>query len=186
MISLDIDKSWTLFLDRDGVINVKRENDYVKNWEEFFFIDGSLEALGYLSKIFGKIVIVTNQRGVGRGIMTENDLINIHKQMIKSINSHCGHIDKIYYCTDIMNESLFRKPNSGMALNAKDDFPEINFAKSIMIGDSISDLYFGKRLGMITVNIEESLVLTDFQCIRVKSLQEFATILSSSDKFIFR
>jgi len=69
MKALKIDKTWTLFLDRDGVINHKRVNDYVKNWSEFSFIKGSLEAIYLLSQIFGKIIIVTNQRGVGRCII---------------------------------------------------------------------------------------------------------------------
>ena len=66
MFSFKIDKTWTLFLDRDGVINVKRDNDYVKNWEEFVFINGSIKAISRLTKVFGRIIIVTNQRGVGK------------------------------------------------------------------------------------------------------------------------
>lgn len=148
MVSLEIDKTWTLFLDRDGVINHKRENDYVKNWNEFYFINGSLDAISYLSKVFGKIIIVTNQRGVGRGIMKEEDLILIHEKMLKSIKRKCGKVDKIYYATDLLDSSEFRKPNTGMANKAKLDFPSIEFGNSIMIGDSKTDMIFGKRMGM--------------------------------------
>ena len=145
---LEIDKSWTLFLDRDGVINEKRENDYVKNWAEFSFINGSLKAISDLSKIFGKIIIVTNQRGVGRGLMKEEDLIYIHDKMIDEINLNFGRIDKIYYCLEVSENAEGRKPNIGMGLKAKNDFPEIDFRKSIIVGDSKSDIKFGENLGM--------------------------------------
>ncbi len=150
-----IDKTWTLFLDRDGVINKKIENNYVKNWSEFIFIDGVLEAISNISNIFGTIIIVTNQRGVGRGIMTESDLISIHKIMKEEIVNMYGRIDKIYYCTDILDSSQCRKPNIGMARQAKLDFPHIDFKKSIMVGDSLSDLHFGRKLGMMTCIINK-------------------------------
>lgn len=144
----EIDKTWTLFLDRDGVINKKIENDYVKNWDEFSFIDGSLDAISSLSKVFGKIIIVTNQRGVGRGVMNEEDLASIHEKMIAEIKLNSGKIDKIYYCIEVSEFAACRKPNVGMAVKALVDFPDINFNKSIIVGDSISDLMFGQKLGM--------------------------------------
>lgn len=151
---MKVDNSWTLFLDRDGVINKKIENNYVKCWEEFEFICGSLEAIGNLSKKFGKIIIVTNQRGIGKGLMAESDLFFIHDKMLSEIKKNHGHIDKIYFCADISEKSQNRKPNIGMALMAKIDFPEIEFNKSVIIGDSESDIQFGKRLGMKTILIQ--------------------------------
>jgi len=145
-MEIKFDKTWTLFLDRDGVINEKRDNDYIKNWSEFFFTYRARESLAILSTFFDKIIIVTNQRGVGKGIMTEQDLLLIHEKMLKSIKAKSGRIDKIYYCTDILDSSEFRKPNIGMALRAKMEFPSIDFKKSIMVGDSETDMIFGKRL----------------------------------------
>lgn len=151
---LQIDSRWTLFLDRDGVINRGIEHGYVKNLSEFQLIDGALEALRKLSKIFPRIIIVTNQQGVGKGVMTENDLIAIHKEMLKKITDAGGRIDKIYYCTAADEEnSPYRKPNTGMAIQAKSDFPEIDYEKSIMVGDSLSDMEFGKRLNMKTIQL---------------------------------
>ena len=75
------DYSWTLFLDRDGVINTKIENDYVKKWEDFHFVDGSLNSLHLLSKKFHRIIIVTNQQGIGKGLFTEDDLSLVHNKM---------------------------------------------------------------------------------------------------------
>ena len=71
---MNIDNAWSIFLDRDGVINEKLENDYVKSWGEFIFKHGTLEAIAGLGKLFGHIFIVTNQRGVGLGKMTEAEL----------------------------------------------------------------------------------------------------------------
>lgn len=143
----------TLFLDRDGVINRHLPDNYMKKWEEFEFLPGVLEAMKIFSGYFKHILVVTNQRGVGKGIMTENNLIIIHNNMISEINRHQGRIDKVYYCTDIDKDSPNRKPNPGMALQAKSDFPEIDFKKSIMVGDDVSDMEFGNRLGMKTILI---------------------------------
>lgn len=156
--NLNIDKDWTLFLDRDGVINHKIENDYVRKWSQFKFLPGVLKAIKGFSKIFGKIIIVTNQRGIRRRLMTEEDLWEIHENMLKKISRTGGKIDKIYYCPcDIDDNSRGRKPNIGMALQSKKDFPEINFSKSIMVGDSLSDMEFGKKSGMITIFISNNL-----------------------------
>ena len=148
-----IKNSFSLYLDRDGVINKKKDNDYVKSWDEFFFIEGSLKAISILSNIFKNIFIVTNQRGIGRGIMTDQDLDIIHNKMIGEIESKKGRIDKIYYCSDIDYLSLNRKPNPGMALNSKNDFNDVDFNKSFMVGDQLSDIEFGKNLGMKTILI---------------------------------
>ena len=149
-----IDKEWTLFLDRDGVINERLIGDYVKNPEEFRFIDGVPEAMAGLSKVFGYIFIVTNQQGIGKGLMTEEDLRIIHDIMVAGIQSADGRINKIYHCSDLeRDDSPCRKPNTGMALRAKKDFSEIDFNKSVMVGDGLHDMEFGRRLGMLRVFI---------------------------------
>ncbi|MEO8765540.1 MAG: HAD-IIIA family hydrolase [Ginsengibacter sp.] len=147
-----IDTTWTLFLDRDGVINDEKRLDYIHNWEEFKFYDGVKEALKIFSGKFGKIFIVTNQRGVARGLTKLEDLERIHKNMITEFENAGGRIDKVYYSTDLENESPNRKPNPGMGLQAKKDFPGIDFSKSVMIGNTLSDMKFGRNLKM-AVNI---------------------------------
>lgn len=148
-----IDKAWTLFLDRDGVINQDKPNDYVYNVEEFRFYDDVLKALAYFNKRFGRIVIVTNQRGVGRGLMTEEDLLLIHEKMLLDIDESGGRIDKIYYCTSMDNTHPNRKPNPGMAIEARKDFPEIDFSKAVIVGNNLSDMGFGRNAGIYTVFI---------------------------------
>ena len=146
-----IDNCWTLFLDRDGVINFERNNDYVKAWEEFKFYDESIKALPLLAAKFTTIVIATNQKGVGKGIMTEESLQTIHHNMVNEIVNLGGRIDHIFYCTDLDNESINRKPQPGMALQAKEKFPSIDFTKSIMVGNRTSDMEFGRNAGLHTV-----------------------------------
>jgi len=149
----NIDRSWTLFLDRDGVINVEKEDDYIRNVSEWTFIDGVLEALEKFHKVFGNVFIVTNQRGVGKGLMSESDLENIHQHMLQEIRTSGGDITGIYYCTSVDQADTRRKPNPGMALQARSDFPDVNFSRSLMIGNTMSDMQFGKACGMFTIFI---------------------------------
>ena len=154
--NLKIDHSWTLFLDRDGVINRRIVDEYVRKLEEFEFLPGVLDALKILSNVFPRIIIVSNQQGVGKGFMTDQQVINLHEMMIKIINDAGGRIDKVYYCSAIQESNSFhRKPNIGMALSARKDFPGINFKKSIMVGDSLSDMIFGKSVKMKTVFLSD-------------------------------
>lgn len=158
--NLNIDKSWTLFLDRDGVINKKLNNDYVKNWVEFQFLDHVLDSIKYFSKIFGKIIVVTNQQGIAKRLYSIQDLEMIHKNMMYEISYHGGKIDKVYFSPYLDSENHpTRKPKIGMALKAKEDFKEISFEKSIIVGDSMSDMIFGRNAGMKTIFISEKEVL---------------------------
>jgi len=147
----DIKSNWTLFLDRDGVINVEKNEDYIKSWDEFQFYDNSLIALPILASIFKTIVITTNQKGIGKGLMTHEDLLNIHNNMISSVQKVGGRIDHIFYCPDLDNESPNRKPQPGMAFQAKSLFPDIEFNNSIIVGNRMSDMNFGRNVGMHTI-----------------------------------
>ncbi|MCX6286359.1 MAG: HAD family hydrolase [Bacteroidetes bacterium] len=155
---LKIDKTWTLFLDRDGVINQRLVDDYVRIWEQFEFKPGVKEALKELSCIFGRIVVVSNQQGVGKGLMSESDLEEVHGRMISVVSTAGGRIDAVFFCPALEGEKSFnRKPNIGMALQSRKRFPEIRFRQSVMVGDSLSDMIFGKRVGMKTVFLSADL-----------------------------
>lgn len=148
------DRSWFLFLDRDGVINKKIANASVLSPDDFKFMEGVKESIAWFSKSFARIFIVTNQQAVGKAKMTMADLESIHKKMLEEIRSSGGNIDRIYYCTAPDNmPGYYRKPSPGMAVKAKKDFPEIDFRKSIMAGDTLNDMKFGKNMKMITVFI---------------------------------
>lgn len=151
---IPFDKSWTLFLDRDGVINKKIDNDYVKRWEDFHFLPGVTDALKKFNAVFGKIVIVTNQQGIGKGVFTEKDLEATHDNMVQEIIRQGGRIDRIYFCPALHSEnSPNRKPNTGMGMQAIKEFPEIDLERAVIVGDSITDMQFGRTLGMRTVYI---------------------------------
>tara|TARA_B100001109_G_scaffold254484_1_gene254289 strand:- start:4635 stop:5177 length:543 start_codon:yes stop_codon:yes gene_type:complete len=175
---LQIDKQWTLFLDRDGVINKKLDDDYVKNIEEFSFIKGSKEAIAVFNLLFGRIVVVTNQQGIGKGLMSKQDLKEVHDYMELELVKAGAHLDKIYYCPELAESNAScRKPNTGMAEEARKDFPEIDFKKSIMIGDSLSDMQMGKRVGMVTLFITDEEVVMKEADFQFKSLAEIAKSL---------
>jgi D-glycero-alpha-D-manno-heptose 1-phosphate guanylyltransferase len=150
----NVDAGWTVFLDRDGVINYEKEHNYILSWDEFEFYPGVTEAIRLLSKKFNPVIVVSNQRGVGRGLMAEEDLLNIQKRMKLRIEEDGGRIDKIYYCTANEATHFYRKPNPGMALQAARDFPFIDLSKSIMVGNKPSDMQFGRNAGTYTVYLK--------------------------------
>ncbi len=154
MIDAEYFKGWSLFLDRDGVINNRIPGDYVKRMEEFVFVKKSPEAIAKFSKIFKHIFIVTNQQGIGKGIMDELDLGMVHEYMLHGIQKAGGRIDKVYFCPGLAKDKPFcRKPQIGMAILAKSDFPDVDFTKSLMIGDSLSDIQFAHHAGMQAIYI---------------------------------
>jgi D-glycero-D-manno-heptose 1,7-bisphosphate phosphatase len=146
-----INKDWTLFLDRDGVINVEKDQSYIFHYGEFAFYEDNLAALRLLAGIFPRIVVVTNQRGVGKGLMTAEALADIHAKMTAAVAAGGGRIDAVYYCDSLSNDHPHRKPNPGMALAAQQDLPDIDLSKSVMVGNNISDMEFGRNAGMYTV-----------------------------------
>lgn len=144
----------TLFLDRDGVINRRTPGDYIRRPEDFVFESGVLQALSVLNQHFGRIVVVTNQAGIGKGLMTEADLAAVHRFMLAGIEQAGGRVDRVYYCPHRAEMNCgCRKPAVGMALQAQADFPDIRFEQAWMVGDSLSDMQFGQALGMKTILI---------------------------------
>ena len=157
------EKYTTLFLDRDGVINKKLEGRYVSRWEEFEFIPNTLQAVNILSKLFKRIFIVTNQQGIGKGIMSQNDLLFLHQRMIKEVEKASGKIDKIYFCPHLEKDNCnCRKPKTGMIEKAILDFPEIEVKNAYLIGDSPSDIQVGKLAGLHTVKVDDKFTLYDW------------------------
>ena len=169
---LKVDPYWSLFLDRDGVINRRIVDGYVKTWEELGFLPGVIEAFQVFSQRFGAIVVVSNQQVVGKGLMTAADVEHIHERMKQEITMAGGRADAFYFAPQLSGDrSIMRKPGIGMALKARKDFPQIRFRYSIMAGDSVSDMIFGKRTGMVTVLIADNPDLArkypeliDFRC----------------------
>lgn len=176
-----IDKTWTLFLDRDGVLNEEKKDSYIFNREELKIFDYVAESIALLSFIFGKLILVTNQKGIGKGLMTIDDLADIHLFLQESLAKEGGKLNAIYFAPDLASSSPNRKPNAGMALQAKRDFPAIDFSKSIMVGNRMSDMEFGRNAGMHTVFVATTHPETEFPHAnidyRFDSLADFAQAL---------
>lgn len=178
----NIDSSWCLFLDRDGVINTRKMGGYIQTVEEFEFLDGAAAAIAELSAVFKYIFVVTNQQGIGKGLMTESDLSDIHRYMEQQVNTNGGKITKCYYAPGLNAENnLLRKPNTGMGLLAKEEYPDVDFSKSIMVGDSDTDIQFGTKLGMKTVRIINGEKIVTPADLSVNSLSEFKTWIKTNE-----
>ncbi len=138
-----------LFLDRDGVLNERIIGDYVRNIEQLKVFKEAGPLLSVLRPSFKRIFVVTNQQGIGKGLMNEADLHLIHKKLIDELGQGEALIDYIFHCPSLKNAGdQDRKPSIGMALKAKAMYPDISLEHSLMIGDSVSDIEFGKNAGM--------------------------------------
>ena len=176
------DSSWTIFLDRDGVINRRLPDSYVKAIDDFEFLPGVLDAIKKLSLHFNRIIVVTNQQGLGKGLMTIDELKIVNDYMLSKVSESGGRIDGVYFCDKLKGEiPNCRKPNPDMAYMAQKDFPDIDFKRSIIFGDSVTDMEFGKNLGMKTVLIptkeeEKSIYPTIEVDWRIKGLNQSAPL----------
>ena len=153
----------TLFLDRDGVINRWLPGDYVRSWDQFAFLPGILESLRKWASHFKRIIIVSNQRGVGKGKMTQEELEAVHARMRAEIAAAGGRIDAIYTCSELDKDHPLRKPQTGMFDQARRDFPDIIPARSLMLGDSEYDRAFAANCGMRFVLMETADLTLRFQ-----------------------
>lgn len=153
----------TVFLDRDGVINVKApEGDYIKSWSEFHFLPGAIEAIRLLNDHNWHVVIITNQRGIARHLMTMQDLNRIHFFMEEELQNHGAHVDGVYVCPHEKGTCHCRKPDIGLFMQAEQDFP-VDKSKSWMIGDSQSDIEAGRNYGIRTISVVNLNPLADKQ-----------------------
>ena len=135
-----------LILDRDGVINHVKANGYISSTSEFVFCKDFLNHIKLLSETFRYIFVVSNQKGIGKGLMTMEELESIHEKMIDIILNHGGRIDKIYVSTSADNNAIENKPNIGLANKIKEDFSCIDFNSTVVVGDSASDYMFADKL----------------------------------------
>lgn len=159
---------------------------YVKSWSEFEFIDGSIQAISSLRLFFSRIIVVTNQQGIGKNIMPLNHLKDIHQKMQADLQANGCFVDRIYYCPHLETlQCNCRKPRTGMAFQAKNDFPEIEFETSAIAGDSPSDLEFGHKLGMKTILIRNKQTMDLRTTLHFDSLFDFSTHLAKYPKALF-
>jgi D-glycero-D-manno-heptose 1,7-bisphosphate phosphatase len=151
---INIEPYDTLMLDRDGTINVHLIGDYVKCWDEFEFIPGVLDAMPIFAQHFKHIFVVTNQRGIGKGKFTEDNLADIHSRMVSEIEKCGGRIDGIYYSTALSDYDTRRKPNQGMFVEILSDYPDVSPEKTLMVGDGDVDEEFARNCGIAFCRID--------------------------------
>lgn len=147
----------SLFVDRDGVINKRNFDGYITQISEFEFLPGVIEAFKTLRPIFDNIFIVTNQQGVGKKIMNIEDLNSIHGFMLASLLAENIEIQEVYCCTHLESENCeCRKPKIAFFEKATQKYQNINKENSFIVGDTISDMMFGRNSGIKTVLISEN------------------------------
>ncbi len=152
MLTAGRDGRWTVFLDRDGTINRKAsEGEYVLSADQLVLLDGAAAAIARLRSAGARVVVVTNQRGVALGRMTLDDLASVHGELAARLAGAGAALDAIYACPHERGSCDCRKPAPGMFLRAVEDEPSIDLEGSAMVGDSITDVEAGARLGMTTV-----------------------------------
>lgn len=136
-----------IFLDRDGVIIENREN-YVRGWSDVAFIPGVLSALEKLSASSYKIVIITNQSAVGRGIISLAAANEINRQVVNQIEKNGGRVDGVFICPHAPSVQCdCRKPQPGLLLQAAAAL-KIDLSGSVMVGDALSDVQAGQNAGV--------------------------------------
>ena len=130
------------------------EGRYVESWSDFHLLPGVAEAVRDLNRAGLRVLVVSNQRGIALGRYTSADVVAIHSALQSLLQSHGAHIDGFYFCPHDKQQCDCRKPLPGLFNQALADFPAIEAATSVMIGDSYSDIEFGRRLGMFTVFLD--------------------------------
>ncbi len=150
----------TVFLDRDGVIN-KNLDDYVKTIEELEIFPFVSKAIKNLNEMNFKVIVITNQSAINRGIITHQKIREIHQNIQNHLRKNNAFIDAFYYCPHRPNENCFcRKPKSGLLTQAIQEFL-VDVDKSWMIGDNESDIIAGKNIGTKTIKISAGYNLED-------------------------
>lgn len=172
-LSWNVDSSWTLFIDRDGVINERNFEGYILNKKDFVFKEGVLESSKSLFSKFKHVVLVTNQQCIGKGLISSDGVREIHDYMESRLIQNGAKIDLVLVAPEIRgSENSTRKPKPHMAILAQEKIKSIDFSKSIMVGDTDSDIQFGKNLEMKTVLIESTEKCTIIPDVEVSSLME--------------
>ena len=171
-----------VFLDRDGVLNRNLPNGrFVARWDEFELLPGVLDAIAALNQSGRAVIVITNQRGIALGLYSRNDLDGIHERLRERLAARGARLDAIYVCPHDDGQCDCRKPLTGLFEQAFQDFPAARPENSVMVGDSLSDIEAGGRLGMRTAFVtgsdeagtEEARRSVELATLSVASLPEF-------------
>lgn len=172
-----------VFLDRDGVINRNASDGaYVTSWEEMQLLPGVEQAIAQLNQASRIVIVVTNQRGVALGRLSESQLQSIHEKLTSHLGSFGARIDAIYYCPHNVEQCNCRKPKTGLFDRAFHDFPGATGENSVVIGDSDSDIVAGESLGMKTILIRG--LANSTEALRVQPSASGSSLLEVVEKYL--
>ena len=144
-----------VFLDRDGVVNMKPPaGDYVRHWRDFRLVPTIAEWIRLFNALDLLVIVVTNQRGIARGLMRREDVEEIHAKMLTELAVCGARIDDVFYCPHDRDECACRKPETGLVEQARAKW-NIDLAGSLMIGDSDKDAELAARCGMKFLRVDE-------------------------------
>jgi D-glycero-D-manno-heptose 1,7-bisphosphate phosphatase len=144
----------TAFLDRDGTINEPAaKGEYVTSPEEIRLLPGAAEAIRLLGEHGAKVVVVTNQRGIALGKMSEADLRRVNERLVEDLARDGAHLDAILHCPHHEGTCECRKPGTGMFERAAREIEGVELEGAAMVGDTARDIEAGRRLGLTTVRI---------------------------------
>jgi D-glycero-D-manno-heptose 1,7-bisphosphate phosphatase len=162
-----------VFLDRDGVINQKpTEGQYVTRWEEMYLLPGVAQAIGLLNRADFRVIVISNQRCVAKGLVTAQEVDFMHQRMCEHFAAAAANIDGVYYCPhEKWPACSCRKPAPGMLLDAARKH-QLDLAASWMIGDSEIDVEAGRNAGCRTARLLESDTVDDQADVVAFSLRE--------------
>lgn len=148
-------KKRAIFLDRDGVINKKpKEHDYVKSWEEFFWLPDVKKAIKLANEAGFLVIVISNQRGVAKGLMTREDVEEINQKMVDELKVNGARVNGVYWCGHNYSDNCdCRKPKPGLILQAAKDC-KIDLTNSWVIGDTKDDIKAGMAAGCKTLKIK--------------------------------
>lgn len=151
----------TVFLDRDGTLNVKAsDDDYVRTPDQVTLLPGVADGVRRLNDAGLRLVVVSNQRGVARGLMDSADLAAVNRRLAALLAEHGAHLDAGYYCTHDKDECDCRKPLPGLLMQAVRDDPGIDLAAAVLIGDTESDVGAAAAVGVPAIRIAAGPVQT--------------------------
>ena len=143
-----------VFLDRDGVINQNRDDDYVKSWHEFAFLPGSRKAIQRLLKEDVPIIVISNQAGIGKGLVSDATVQEINRRLVAQTSVAGRKISAAYYCPHRVEDGCeCRKPKPGMLLKAAAEW-DLDLTRCYLVGDAMSDIEAGSAVGCTTLLVK--------------------------------
>lgn len=171
-----------LFLDRDGVINVAPpRGEYITSWKQFRFLPGAIDVLSTACTLGYTLIIVTNQQAIGKGLLNNADLTRLHRRMISALRKHGVEIKALYYCPHLVQDFCScRKPNAGMLEMAEAGLrAAIDRKRSLIIGDSPSDILAGLRFGIRGIRVSSETAESDdsYPAYVVRDMRDIIAVL---------